>query len=227
MRIAFTMRVVENDSYYEIRDQISHDWIEWCTQHGYSPILLSNKLEDINQYLAESSVDAIILTGGNDVEAPVNSNGSYSLIRNLFEKTVVDYAVENHIPVLAVCRGFQFVNKYFGGSLNLDISKNLNAQEKHVAVEHAVTLTKIFKNMFNINNLVTNSYHNHGVFESNLAEPLVSFANSEPSGLIEAYHHKSLPIIGLQWHPERKTKSTKFDIEVLNKLIHEKTFWES
>jgi len=227
MRIALTMRVVENDSYKETRDSISHDWIEWCENHGMFSVLLPNNLKDVNHYLSQLSFDVIVLTGGNDIIPSGKSGSTFSLQRNLFEKCVIDFAIYNNVPIFAVCRGFQFVNKYFGGGLNMDISSSMGDQESHVAVEHTVTLNDTFKNMFKMSKLVTNSYHDHGVFESDLAEPLVSFANSNPSGLVEAYHHKDLPIIGLQWHPERETKSKAFDIKVLTKLVHKKIFWKS
>lgn len=227
MRIVFTMRIVAENDHTEIRDAISHDWITWAEKEKIFPVLLSNRTSNIDDFFHGLDVDAVILTGGNDVVSSGKKIDNYSAQRNSFESRVVDYAILNSIPIFAVCRGFHLINKYFGGVVQPNILDYIGETEKHVAVEHEVVLVNRFKDIFTMDTIVTNSYHNQGVFENDLADPLVSFANCYPSGIVEGYYHKELPIVGLQWHPERKTQSEVFDRSLLNMLVKEKTFWRS
>ena len=57
-----------------------------------------------------------------------------------------------------------------------------------------------------------------------LGAGLRSFARSE-DGLIEGVVHDTLPIIGMQWHPERPHPSTAFDDALAEALRAESGFW--
>ena len=57
-------------------------------------------------------------------------------MRDKFEAKLVDLSIIKSIPILAVCRGFQFVNNYFGGSL--EKIKN------HSNTNHKITFNKRF-----------------------------------------------------------------------------------
>ena len=54
---------------------------------------------------------------------------------------------------------------------------------------------------------------------------IIVFAKSE-DGIIEGYHHESLPIIGIMWHPEREETVTEFDRKLISLYINKKFFWK-
>ena len=39
---------------------------------------------------------------------------------------------------------------------------------------------------------------------------------------VEIYKHKSKPVIGIQWHPERKNFSKKFDNYIFKRFVNNK-----
>ena len=74
--------------------------------------------------------DGIILTGGNDINPRLYNQPEYLAYcdpkdidekRDEFEWKVVQYTEEKQLPLLGICRGLQFVNVYFGGTLVPDI----------------------------------------------------------------------------------------------------------
>ena len=71
--------------------------------------------------------DGVILTGGNDLYSIKKKKEN--LIRDKFELKLLKFAIKKSIPILAVCRGFQFINNFFGGSLMSIISTSI--PDKH------------------------------------------------------------------------------------------------
>lgn len=113
-------------------------------------------------------------------------------------------AVEQGKPVLGICRGMQFINVYFGGTLIQDLPdaaahEAADPERYHnVFVAEGTALYDIYGMMTEVN-----SRHHQGV--GVIGDKLkVSAMWLEDDGIVmEAIEHKELPIIGVQWHPER------------------------
>ncbi len=97
--------------------------------------------------------DGILITGGDDVNPAIYKHSGFLNTAHLenvdeqrdkFEWEIMQYVEEKQKPLLAICRGLQFVNVFFGGSLIPDIpdfrkmkhSKFKNGKDR----VHAVTL---------------------------------------------------------------------------------------
>lgn len=145
--------------------------------------------------------DGLILSGGNDLYSIKKKNEN--LIRDKNETKLLEYAIKKSIPILAICRGFQFVNYYFGGSLKK--TKN------HVNINHEITFNKKFP-YISKKRLNTNSYHNYTI--KNLASNFENIAQTNDNSVEIAYAKKE-KILGLMFHPERKN----FSQPSINKLV--------
>ena len=108
------------------------------------------------------------------------------------------------IPILAICRGFQFVNDFFGGSL-----KNV---QNHIKTNHDIIFQKKFLSFRKKKILNINSYHNYKI--KNLANNFQNIAETNDSS-IEIAYAKQERILGLMFHPERKN----FSQPSINKLV--------
>lgn len=70
----------------------------------------------------------VMFVGGEDVDPSLYNDSSprhmcsSCLKRDLFEKTILDHAVKYNIPMVGICRGFQFLNVMAGGRLMHHIS---------------------------------------------------------------------------------------------------------
>ena len=99
-----------------------------------------------------------------------------------------------NIPILGVCLGHQAIGQHFGGKV---IRAPEPVHGKPVEVRHdGKTIFEGIDGKFN-----AGRYHSLVVERESLPECLEISAES-PDGLIMAMRHRSLPIEGVQFHPE-------------------------
>ena len=161
-------------------------------------------------------VAALVLSGGADV-APsrfgeplpeeLRTLVEVDEARDAMEWTILERAERDGLPVLAICRGVQFVNAYAGGSLHLDLpwagfTSVLHRQpdRRHDAV-HEVRVAEAghLREVVESATLGVNSTHHQGIRD--VAPSLRAVAWSE-DGLVEALESLDRRILGVQWHPE-------------------------
>ena len=115
--------------------------------------------------------------------------------------------MERKKPIFGVCRGIQLLNVALGGTLMQDIEEEVSGLTVHAAVyrketeSHTVTARSgsLFETILG-SSFTTNSYHHQAV--KDCGKGLVPTVTTE-EGIIEGVEHESLPIFGVQWHPER------------------------
>jgi putative glutamine amidotransferase len=158
-----------------------------------------------------------VLQGGTDM-APESYNekpiGQWKgdKYRDEFELTIIDWAIKQDKPVLGICRGFQVMNVYFGGTLYQDIQtqrpdalQHRDAQQYDQLIHPIVfndgtLLDKLYKNEPEKS---VNSVHHQGV--KDLGKNLEAFAYCPNDGIIEAFGWKGAKegkVMAVQWHPE-------------------------
>lgn len=161
--------------------------------------------------------DGVVLSGGVDshprfykstrIEYP-NAPGEFNEVRDEFELQVFQYTQEKKIPVLAVCRGMQLVNIFYGGGITQDLEEagNLDHRRHKKDGIHKIRILKETL-LYNITGSETgevNSAHHQGL--SVLAEGLLANAYS-PDSVIEGIEWRIKTgkpfFLGVQWHPER------------------------
>lgn len=179
------------------------NYYEAIVRAGGMPILLPY-CGDMDDYIEMS--DGLVLTGGYDID-PVfyNEEVKYNTVeitrvRDDLEKTLLDKWLKTGKPIFGICRGLQFLNIYFGGTLYQDIPVECGVI--HSDVVHKVVLEEgtWMRDLFDSAELVTNSHHHQGV--KKLADDFIVAGRSE-DGMVEAAIHKTLPIFATQFHPER------------------------
>lgn len=156
-------------------------------------------------------LDGLLLSGGTDVgpdrygATPGPFLWPLSPERDAFELALITAALDRGIPVLGSCRGIQILNVYFGGTLidhlppdegeahsNRSYPRYVGRQE--VIFEAGSTLADLYGA-----SAMVNSYHHQAV--DRVGDGLIVTGRAR-DGVIEAVEHESLPIIGVQWHPE-------------------------
>lgn len=198
---------------------VPSSYIEGINQTEALPFLIPIQ-EDLT--LAESyvqKVDALLFTGGQDVhpmfygQDPLPELQGFSQIRDLWEQTLLQVAIDQHKPILAICRGFQAINVFLGGTLYQDLSyfehsnrpKVQHVQDNYQIIypHHSLTIQKpsVLYDLLGQETSRVNSCHHQGI--KDLAPGLKAIAWSS-DGLIEAFQSSKEypPILGVQWHPE-------------------------
>ena len=210
MIIAVSMRVVSSASYFEPRDAISHDWTRLLDGLGLTPVFVPNVLASPGRYLESIHARGLILTGGDDLGPVTGEAGSEgdATERDRTERALLREALGASRPVLGVCRGMQLINVHFGGSLCRDLAPF----GPHAGKSHAVDVAEM-PDESHASSVVTNSYHQHGVLTSGVAPPLRVFASC--GEVVEGVQHNTLPLLGVQWHPERPNPAAELDRRLL------------
>lgn len=206
MIIAITTRITENSTYIERRSSLSEEWAMLLNQLFPEAIILPilNNDQNILASLDKIGVTHIIISNGNDIgEYPYKDDLEFSLI---------EYSIKNNIPLLGTCRGFQIINNFFGSAISPNIE--LESGESHVPNEHVIN--------FKSKERIVNSFHNQGILMKHISDEFDVIGYSK-SNVAEAVKHKSFPILGLQWHPERAHSSSEQDKETI-RLFFEGSF---
>lgn len=222
MRIGLSTRTFAADAYVEHRDGLAQDWASFLEKLGYIPIFIPNTLLKIDEFLSNLSLDMIILTGGGDCPTQLDiATKDLQNKRNFTEKALLAYSVANKTPLLGVCRGFQFINAYFGGTVTRGLIGTEQISGNHVATEHKVFFVEQdWSDLIRASQIQVNSFHDDGILVSQLASCLdITAVSDEEKCLVEGFRHKFLPISGIQWHPERSDTSLEFDRLLIKKMI--------
>ncbi len=208
IKIGISLRIVKASNYDEYRDALSHDWTLFFKKLNFIPILIPNKLENVSEFLDEVKVDGLILSGGDNI-------GDFPE-RDSMEKSLLDYGIKNKLPIIGICRGMQMINEYFGGHIIT------TSDQKHINKYHHVNIVNSSKqNIIEPKSIEVNSYHNNIINTDTLGKDLDPFALSTDE-TIEGFSHKSLPIFGVMWHPERT--QNEMNKEILRKVFHRMNF---
>ncbi len=181
-----------------------------------------------------SGVDALILTGGGDVDpkffnqTPHEKLGSVDFTRDVQELALFNLAIEIGMPVLGICRGVQLMNIAMGGDLHQDIPSCVLGASDHSGrgmdmnvLSHMVSIKggSMLAEIFNSTSLMTNSFHHQAV--DKLGNNMVATAWSEDT-IIEAIEYTGSSFaLGVQWHPESLTKEHLVFRTLFSRLILE------
>lgn len=206
-------------------DYLRQAYVRFLQEIGVTPLLVPNTLDDPQGYVTALRVEGLVLTGGGDV-APARygqpNEGSRGIApeRDETEWRLLDLALANRWPVLGICRGLQVLNLYLGGSLIQDLPAHNERFLPHDSDDpHPVRLVDAAVSaLLNAESLLTNTYHHQGVTAAELAPDLIPFAVCA-DGVIEGVRHPELPLLAVQWHPERPTPSAQADRRLLSAFL--------
>ena len=205
--IAITPRLVLQNEYNEVRDVLDIKWIDLLVSIGITPLIIPTGI-NYKSYIKKFNISGIIFTGGNTLSKLKYDN--LSLIRDNKENSILKLAIDNKIPIFAVCRGMQIIADYFG----CDFVKT----ESHVVKNHKINICAEFWGTKYISDRV-NSYHNFAI--KNLSPKLTVTAKAEDD-TIEAFINKELNIYAQMWHPEREEPFKLQDIELIKYFFNVK-----
>ncbi len=183
--------------------QLFQNYADAIYEAGGQPVLALGA----DKALAEK-MDGLFLTGGVDIEPCRYKTERKAwcqksdLKRDEEEFKLFDEFIRQKKPILGVCRGLQLVNVALGGTLWQDQKEECGIGGHTDGVVHDVKLEEhsVIKSLFG-QNLRINSYHHQSV--KTLGKGLKITAKA--GEIIEGVEHENLPVLAVQWHPERMT----------------------
>lgn len=194
---------------------MENDMVHYLAREGVMPYLLPDLSDELlKPYLEEA--DGFVVQGGSDLSP--ESYGEPFLnkekwpgdkYRDDFELKVIHYAFENNKPLYGICRGFQVLNAYFGGTLYQDINTEVDTTQvhrdadKYDHINHSIDVVEggLLHKLYGKEKIQVNSVHHQAV--KKLGDRLVNDGVSSSDQIIEAFHYDGDQcVIGVQWHPE-------------------------
>lgn len=197
---------------------LENDMARFLASEDVMPILLPD-LENGDLFRICGEMDGFIFQGGSDIapetygEDPTHPDKWHGDgYRDSYELKIMTYAMDRQKPILGICRGFQLMNVYFGGTLFQDIdghgdgSINHKNKEAYDQWTHSIEFVpgKLFDVIHPVQKERTvNSIHHQGV--NVLGVDLEVVATCAEDGIIEAFYWNGAApgkVMGVQWHPE-------------------------
>ena len=163
---------------------------------------------DVGKDVDAAEFDGLLLPGGGDIEPSrygAENTGSVGIDLDMdaAQFAALDAFVRAGKPILGICRGLQLVNVGFGGTMIQDLPQRAaHAKEgtdpdkvHRVVAEPDSVFARLYDERFSVN-----SSHHQGVDRpgDGLRVTLMS-----EDGVVEGLEHRSLPIVCVQFHPER------------------------
>lgn len=181
---------------------MTHDASSYCEalrNVGIHPVV-SNQIEDENLF------DGLLLPGGGDL-SPIfyhrKNRGSRDICvaEDIIQILLFHRFLEQKKPVLGICKGMQLINVALGGNLIQDLpTYHLHAYNNGDRYHITKALPGSILYSLYGNECITNSAHHQAINKLGENLRITQYAHD---GVAEAIEHTSLPVIGVQWHPER------------------------
>jgi len=167
-------------------------------------------------------IDLLVLPGGMDMDAfcynevPSFFSGNIDKDKHYFYKQNLKLYIEAGVPIFGICLGMQALNVAFDGKLmqHGHFPYTERPERKELL---KFTLPEEDKDLLsNPHAYKVNSMHHQAVTLATLSNELISLATSEFNN-VEVLKHKTLPIYGVQYHPEEIYD--ELSINIIRKLL--------
>ncbi|MEU7630010.1 aminodeoxychorismate/anthranilate synthase component II [Nocardia sp. NPDC049220] len=174
------MRVLVVDNY----DSFVFNLVQYLGQLGVDAVVWRNddpQLSDVDAVVRD--FDGILISPGPGT--PDRAGASIALVRA---------CADNSVPLLGVCLGHQAIGAAFGATVTRapELLHGKTSSVFHIGAGVLAGLPDPF---------TATRYHSLTVVEETLPEEIEVLGRTE-SGIVMAMRHRTLPIHGVQFHPE-------------------------
>ncbi|MGS0754958.1 gamma-glutamyl-gamma-aminobutyrate hydrolase family protein [Roseateles sp. GG27B] len=198
---------------------------------GCLPLIVpASTPEELGELLALA--DGLLLTGSQSnvhpshfAEAVHNPDLPLDPLRDAWTLPLVRRALQQGLPLFAICRGFQEVNVALGGSLHQAVQEQAGLQDHRAPAEQSVAQQYADSHAVQVvpggrlaailqrDSFAVNSLHGQGVKQLAAGLRVEALA---ADGLVEAFSAESSGFnLGVQWHPEWLAASNPVSVALL------------
>ena len=202
------------------RTFLNEPYVLAIREAGGLPLVVTPAHEGASLQELYELLDGLVLTGGEDVlpgrygAREVHPTVQAVPERDAMEFQLLDWALADGLPVLAICRWMQVLNVALGGSLYQDLPSERPGSGRHdqskleppvprTRPSHAVSVVagSALGDLVGYGELQVNSMHHQAV--DALASSLRAIAHA-PDGVVEGVEGdlSGAFLVGVQWHPE-------------------------
>lgn len=222
-RVVVTVAVAARQTDPAIAERKNQLYADGVGRHGGEPIVLDATASPEARAAAFQTMAGLVISGGADLDParygqPVRGAVNTEPDRDALEAEAWAAAETRGVPVFGICRGFQAINVFSGGTLLQHVDRHAGAGwGQGPAMTHPLRLVPGSRlarilSPSNARGGVTevNSYHHQAIRASDLAPGLLAnaWASSPAGDLVEGFESAAGRfVIAVQCHPER-TEST-------------------
>lgn len=201
------------NQYGDATDILESKYIRFYELMGFIPKPVSNHTKNFER-LFDDKIDLLIVVGGGALDPKWYDREHEEETqpnRDRTEEKMIKYCVEHAIPIVATCRGMQYINVLYGGKLSYHPKLPV---ERPRGKDHKVHLLTENRDIY------VNNYHQDVIFEGGLAPCFTPMAIDEENHIIEAYYSEEMKLLGLQWHPERQFETGEAEEETRRIIVN-------
>jgi putative glutamine amidotransferase len=197
------------------RAYVNATYVRAVQEAGGVPVLLPPQLDAASRQALWHRIDGLLLTGGGDIDPSRFAADRHPTVmevspaRDALEIGLTVRAIEEAVPLFAICRGVQVLNVALGGTLWQDIPSEVGMDIAHSQQgprdrpTHVVSIMRDAQlaAIVGATELPVNSMHHQALRDLGRGLGAVAWA---PDGVVEAVELPAgrAPVIGVQWHPE-------------------------
>lgn len=179
-------------------DSFVFNLVQYVAQLGAEPVVVRNDVveataQGARALLAEHAPDGVLISPGPGTPAEAGISNA-----------MVGVCVETATPLFGVCLGHQCIGEVFGGAV-VHAPELLHGKTSDVVHDSSGVLRGL------PSPFTATRYHSLVVDAASLPSALVATGHTR-SGLVMALRHPSLPIDGVQFHPESVLTQTGYRI---------------
>ncbi len=230
-RIVVTVAIADIGADPESRRRKNELYAEGVRAAGGDPILVDARSDEATRATAFGMMDGLLLSGGADIDPSRYGQAADPTVeverpRDVLEAAAFAAAERRGVPVLGICRGFQAINVFRGGSLIQDIAGHAGpGYGTGQAWTHAITIdpgSRLGDLLGGIDASEVNTYHHQAVRPDALGRDLraTAWADSPIGLIVEGLEDpRERFVVGLQCHPERTESTPQAFAEVWRAFI--------
>jgi putative glutamine amidotransferase len=215
-RIVVTLHGPEQAAREEPTWATFDNYLEAVRRAGGVPIPLSPESDPAARDVALADMDGLLLPGGVDLDPSLYGELAHPAVqvepaRDDLELAAWQVARQRSVPVLGICRGFQAINVFSGGTLVQHLEGHDDPSSApvghHLRLDPTSRLAGILGETHPLTFTDVNSYHHQAIRPEGLAPGLraTGTAPHEDGLLVEALEAEDGEdwLVGVQCHPER------------------------
>jgi len=215
-RIVVTLHGPEQAAREEPTWATFDNYLEAVRRAGGVPMPLGPESDAAARDAAFVNMDGLLLTGGADLDPSLYGEAAHPAVqvepaRDDLELAAWRAARQRGVPVLGICRGFQAINVFSGGTLVQHIEGHDDPTTAPVGhplhLDPTSQLAAILGETEPLSFTDVNSYHHQAIRPEDLAPGLRATGTAPHEGaiLVEALEPEDPDdwLVGVQCHPER------------------------
>jgi putative glutamine amidotransferase len=217
------------------REYVIRDYSEAVRASGAVPIIIP-LLEDPGVFRPLLTIlDGILLTGANSDVDPAKYGaarhekcGPVQELHDRMDFFLIENAMKQKLPILAICFGTQSLNVFLGGTLIQDVPAETRTPVRHRVPEsdgkqsHAIRVEagSLLEQLSGAPEAQVNSTHHQAIDVPGRGLRVLARCTDgvvESVGLLDDEQW----ILGVQWHPEKSFSYDKFSRNIFNAFVAE------